>query len=304
VFWRLNIDFGEVWSQVRNANPLYLVIAFAVYYGSFPIRAIRWRIILRNAGISHREGHDVPGVVGLSEIYLLSWFANCVVPAKLGDAYRGYLLKKNAGPSFSRTLGTIFAERLLDVIALVSLMVLSALVVFGGTVPSGLRWWFVAGAALVAVGLGGLLALMTISHRIERLLPERFRPHFTRLVGGVISSFSRQGLAKVAACTVLIWGLEGARVFAVAHAVGVDLSVSQSIFIALLASLLTTIPFTPAGVGFVEGGTIFALRLFDVTAAGSTPLASATAVALLDRSIANYSVILIGGALYFITKRK
>jgi uncharacterized membrane protein YbhN (UPF0104 family) len=50
--------------------------------------------------------------------------------------------------------------------------------------------------------------------------------------------------------------------------------------------------------GVVEGGTVFALRLFDVAAA------SATAAALLDRTIASYSVVLIGGALYFITKRK
>jgi uncharacterized protein (TIRG00374 family) len=298
VFWRLDINFADVWSQIRNANPVYLAIAFLAYYGSFPIRAMRWRHILANAKISKKYGYDVPGIGGLSEIYMLSWFANCVVPAKLGDAYRGYLLKKNAGPSFSKTLGTIFAERLLDVVALVGLMLASALLVFHGTVPSGLRWWFLAGAALVVVGIGGLLTLMTVSHRIEARLPERIQPYYNRLSDGIVSSFSRNGFLKVSALTVIIWGLEGTRVYAGAHALGVDLSFSQSIFIALLASLLTTFPFTPAGMGVVEGGTVFALRLFDVTAA------SATAAALLDRTIASYSVVLIGGLLYFITKRK
>ena len=298
VFWRLDINFADVWSQIRNADPLYLALAFAVYYGSFPIRAMRWKLILANAKISQKDGFNVPGIVGLSEIYVLSWFANCVVPAKLGDAYRGYLLKKNAGPSFSKTLGTIFAERLLDVVALVGLMVASGLLVFHGTVPSGLRWWFVAGAALVVIGIGGLLALMTVSHRIEALLPERFQPYYNRLADGIVSSFSRQGFLKVSALTVIIWALEGARVYAGAHALGIDLTLSQSMFIALLASLLTTFPFTPAGMGVVEGGTVFALRLFDVSAA------SATAAALLDRTIASYSVVLIGGLLYFITKRK
>ena len=298
VFWRLDIKFGDVWSQIRNADPLYLAIAFAVYYGSFPLRALRWRMILSNAKISERDGFNVPGIKGLSEIYVLSWFANCVVPAKLGDAYRGYLLKKNAGPSFSRTLGTIFAERLLDVVALVGLMVLSGLLIFHGTVPSGLRWWFVAGAALVVIGIGGLVTLMTASHRIEALFPERFRPYYNRLSDGIVSSFSRQGFFKVSGLTVVIWALEGARVYAGAHALGIDLTLSQSLFIALLASLLTTFPFTPAGMGVVEGGTVFALRLFDVTAA------SATAAALLDRTIASYSVVLVGGILYFITKRK
>jgi uncharacterized protein (TIRG00374 family) len=298
VFWRLDIDFADVWSQIRNANPVYLAIAFAAYYGSFPLRAWRWKMILANAKISQKDGFAVPNIVGLSEIYVLSWFANCVVPAKLGDAYRGYLLKKHAGPSFSKTLGTIFAERLLDVIALVGLMVASGLLVFHGTVPSGLRWWFVAGVALVVIGAGGLLALMTISHRIEALFPERFRPYYNRLADGIVSSFSRQGVLKVFGLTTIIWALEGARVYAVVHALGIDLSLSQALFIALLASLLTTFPFTPAGMGVVEGGTVFALRLFDVTAA------SATAAALLDRTVASYSVVLIGGLLYFVTKRK
>ena len=298
VFWRLDIDFADVWSQIRNADPLYLAIAFAAYYGSFPIRALRWQLILANAKISREEGYEVPGIVGLSEIYVLGWFANCVVPAKLGDAYRGYLLKKHAGPSFSKTLGTIFAERLWDVIALVGLMGASGLLVFHGTVPSGLRWWFVAGAALVVIGIGGLLTLMTVSHRIEALLPERVQPYYNRLSDGIVSSFSRQGFVNISGLTVVIWALEGVRVYAGAHALGIDLTISQSVFIALLASLLTTFPFTPAGMGVVEGGTVFALRLFDVTAA------SATAAALLDRTIASYSVVLIGGLLYFITKRK
>ena len=54
---------------------------------------------------------DFSGVVRLAQIIYVSWFANCVVPAKLGDAYRGYLLKHNGKVSFSATFGTIFAER-------------------------------------------------------------------------------------------------------------------------------------------------------------------------------------------------
>jgi uncharacterized protein (TIRG00374 family) len=298
VFSRLNIDFADVWRHVRESNPLLLGLAFVAYYGSFPVRAARWRLLLRNAGISHENGHPVPGMVGLSEIYLLSWFANCVVPAKLGDAYRGYLVKKHAGPSFSRTLGTIFAERLLDVFALVALMVGSGLFVFHGTVPDSLRWWFAAGGLLVVVGIGGLLALMTVGHRIERLLPERARPYYGRLVAGIITSFSRRGIARVVFLTATIWALEGARVFFVARGLGIDLSPAESIFVALLASLLTTFPFTPAGLGVVEGGTVIALKLLGV------PVAGATAVALVDRGIASYSVVLIGGLVYLLSKHK
>jgi glycosyltransferase 2 family protein len=297
-FRSLNVDFGDVVAQVRGANPIYLGFAFLAYYGSFPVRATRWRFLLRNAGISRTAGFAVPNTFGLSEIYVLSWFVNCVVPAKLGDAYRGYLLKKHAGPSFSRTLGTIFAERLLDIVALVGLMVLSGLFVFHGTVPRDLRGWFIVGAVLVIVGITGLIVLMTASHRIEALVPQRGRPYYNRLSAGIVTSFSRNGFWSVSALTVLIWIFEGARVYFAAKALGVDLEITSAIFVALLASLLTTFPFTPAGVGVVEFGVVKALERFDITTA------NATAIALVDRGIASYSVILIGGLLYLFSKRK
>lgn len=298
IFTQLHINIGDVWTQIRNANPLYLALAFAAYYGSFPFRAARWRRLLSNAGISDNDGHDVPNIQGLTEIYLLGWFANCVVPAKLGDAYRGYLLKKHAGPSFSRTLGTIFAERLLDVIALVVMMMLSALFVFHGSVPASLRPWFVVGAVLVVIGIGGFVVLMTAGHHLQRLVPHRFRHSYLTLAEGIVTSFSRTGFAAVAALTLIVWILEGVRVYFGAQAIGVNLSFSAAIFVALLASLLTTIPFTPAGMGFVEGGTVLAVKLFGVSAA------QATAVAIVDRAIASYSVVLVGGLLYLVTKRK
>jgi hypothetical protein len=53
--------------------------------------------------------------------------------ARLGDAYRSYLLKKVTGVSFVVTLGTVLAERLLDTFVLARMMDASLLVVFGGS---------------------------------------------------------------------------------------------------------------------------------------------------------------------------
>lgn len=298
IFRRLDINFADVWRNVRASNPWLLGLGFGAYYASFPIRAARWRRLLANAKIDRDHGFNVPGIVAMSEIYILSWFANCVVPAKLGDAYRGYLLKKHSGASFSRTLGTIFAERLLDVVALAILMMVSGLVAFHGTVPASLRWWYAAGGMLAGVGVAGVVGLAAFGPGIGRVMPLRARPYFERLQQGVVTSFARGRFPGIIATTISIWLLEGLRVWAVAHALGIDLSISASIFVALLASLLTTFPVTPAGLGAVESGTILALKLFDVIAT------KAASVALVDRSIAYWSVILIGGIVYLFSKRK
>jgi uncharacterized protein (TIRG00374 family) len=56
-----------------------------------------------------------------TEILFLSWLVNCIVPAKLGDLYRAYLLKLNSPVSATKTLGTVFMERILDLIAIAAL---------------------------------------------------------------------------------------------------------------------------------------------------------------------------------------
>jgi hypothetical protein len=89
VMTRLNIDPGEVWRNVRGANPWLLGCAFAIYYFSFPVRAVRWNIILHNAGYDRAHGDETPSIGGLTEVIILSWFANTLPPAKHRDVYRG-----------------------------------------------------------------------------------------------------------------------------------------------------------------------------------------------------------------------
>jgi Lysylphosphatidylglycerol synthase TM region len=73
----------RTWAAITRANPWLLGGALLAYYASFPIRGYRWRRLLAAAGMetSNRDA---------TEILFLSWFVNCLVPAKLGDVYRAY----------------------------------------------------------------------------------------------------------------------------------------------------------------------------------------------------------------------
>jgi hypothetical protein len=291
VFRNLDVNVSQIANNIADGNPLWIVLGFVAYYGAFPLRAWRWRRLLENAGIRDGTSDHVYRIGSLSEIYILSWFANCLVPAKLGDAYRGYLLRQRAGVSFARSFGTVVAERFIDVLALVSLMVVSALLTFHGDVPADVRWPLIGGGVLVAVGIVGLAFAARYRHLILRLMPERFNEPYDRLQGGVLSSFSRTGAWQVALVTAIIWASEGLRMYCVAMAFGVDFGAPEALFVALLASLLTVIPLTPAGLGVVESGTIIALRLLDVTDT------NAATIAIVDRGIAYWSVIVVGAVL-------
>ena len=296
LFARLDVDPGEVWSQVRRTNPWLYLLGFAIFYGSFVLRALRWEWMLARAGIDKSHGYSIPSMPGMLKIFLLSWFANCIVPAKLGDIYRSYLFKQRTKASFSTTFGTILAERLIDLLVLVGVLVVSGIVVFGRQVPgqAGQTVW--VGSALVGVGVVGCGALWFARDHVERLLPERLQHHFARLHAGIFVVLRRPW--AFSAISVLVWMAEGLRVFCVAWALDTQLSISTALLVALMSSLLTIIPFTPAGLGVVEGATIGVLRLVGVDDS------TAVAIALLDRVIGYWSVIAVGLPLYVFHARK
>ena len=120
---------------MKQANPAWFLAGFAVYYAAFLLRGLRWQRLLSNVGFSRAKKPEMPGVGGLIEIIYLSWFVNCIVPAKLGDAYRSYLLKQSAGVSFSRTIGTILAERMIDLFILFGLLLVSGFLTLQGHMP-------------------------------------------------------------------------------------------------------------------------------------------------------------------------
>ena len=64
-----------------------------------------------------------------------------------------------------------------------------------------------------------------------------------------------------------------------------------------MAALLTAMPLTPAGIGFVEAGIAGALLIYGV------PQDPAAAVALTDRAISILTVIVIGGILYLVSNK-
>ena len=193
VLSRVDVNVGEIRARLAQTNlPLFLA-ALALYYLTFLVRALRWQQLLANVGYAN-DGVDangagyrivdgrsirLPSVLGLAEIVLLSWFANCIVPAKLGDAYRAYLLKSTAGVSFSKTFGTILAERIIDMLLLFSLLAASVLYAFSGALPTAILTIMQAGLVLVVLVIVGLMVMRNFGGLIAALRSEALPAHTT-----------------------------------------------------------------------------------------------------------------------------
>jgi uncharacterized protein (TIRG00374 family) len=302
IFRSIDIELRQTWQHMRQVNPWIYALAALSFGVTFPLRALRWRVLLQNADFPIAEGrHSWASLPAMTEYIGLSWFANCVVPAKLGDAYRGYLLKHNGNVSFSRTLGTILAERLLDMLMLFGLLVLSAWSVFGTRLPEGTQYIFMFGLVLVVLIVSGLAAMRFLSPFIRRIIPVRLHVTYSLFEAGTLGALKARSLPVLLILTALVWLCESMRLFLVIEAMGgLELSLVSVVFVALMSSLLTTVPATPGGLGLVEGGITGVLQsaLFGIAA----PIAAA--VALLDRVISYWAIVIFGFILYLVSKRK
>jgi glycosyltransferase 2 family protein len=295
---KININPKLTLAAMRNAKVYFVLAAFIVYYLSFPIRTFRWRMLLENIGYTKENGIQLPKFWKLLEIIYVSWFANVIVPAKLGDLYRAYLLRREAGLPASRTFGTVIAERLLDLIVLLLLFIPSVIISLHENLPPQLVLGLKITMVLVVVGIIGLFMLRMFPTQIGMVVPKRFRGYYNQFQEGTIGSFRR--IPTLTGLTVGVWACEALRFFFIALALNLISGslihvISASLFIALGEALLTVIPFTGGGIGLVEGGMLAMIMLF-------TPNTSlALAAIVIDRAISLFSILVIGFFVFMFT---
>ena len=288
---RFDVNLDVTWEQVRNANPWLLVAAFAVHYTTFLFRGARWRILLQHSADLSGDGGAVPGVLFCSRAVLLGWFVNSIGWLRLGDAYRAYLYREEYDAPFSGAIGTLLAERVLDVV-LVALLLLAAAPFLVGQAGGGSAWALVTGIAVLLVLLLvlALLLLLRLRTLLLRWLPGWLAAPYERFATGAATVRYRP--VRTTTLGLLGWSAEMGRLYLVAVALGFELSPALVIFLTLANSLLSLVP-TPGGVGAVESGVAgLAVRL------ASLAKESATALVLVDRFITYISVIIVGAVLF------
>jgi uncharacterized protein (TIRG00374 family) len=287
-------DLAALPGIIGGANPLLILAGFVVYYLGFPLRGWRWVLLLRGSGYTIRP-RDA------TEIIFISWLVNCLVPAKLGDIYRAYLLKINSQVSLSRTFGTVFIERILDLFAIAVLGLGAGYVSFRTGLPPIVQFLFALGVGVVVVLAAALLTMRNFGRRIIlRLpLPHRVVELYDRFEEGVFGAVALRQMPILIVLTGLIWTTEAVRLFLVVEALGipgVHLGISGSFFVALCGSLLTAVPLTPGGLGVVETGVVGILRL-----AYNVAPSAALAITLVDRMISVLSIIVLGSVAYVLS---
>lgn len=283
------MDTGKVMEVIRNTSLSLYLLGFVIYYLAFPLRGLRFKIMLKNNECSCR-------LADLTRIIVISWSANCIAPAKLGDIFRAFLVRQKYCQSFTKTIGTVFAERVFDLFILYLLIGASGIMAFRGKIPQQMMIVLETSFFLLALVLAALIFMRYLGNSLAEKLPKKVSGMYQRFLAGTMSSFRNNW--QITFLTVGIWFLEGSSFYLVTRAIGMELSFAAVLFIGLISALLTALPITPAGLGFVETAKVGVLIFFGIDRN------IAVSAALLDRAINYWSLLLAGFIIYMATGQR
>jgi glycosyltransferase 2 family protein len=257
---------------VVAAVALYAVVTFA--------RAWRWHRILMRAGIEHRRA-DAYGLT------VVAYMGNAVLPARGGELLRILLMAERSTARRREVLGSILAERLLDAATLLIVFSFLSWTGLGGsTVGKGLAAAALAALAGASIALAAYLALRRRG-KLDR---------FARTVRPVALA-SRLLLGRVGVLlggvTMAVWALEGAVLWLVVNALGLDVSYLAAAFLVALTSFVVAVPAAPGYLGTFDAALVFGLGALGVVGG------QALAVALLWRFVLFVPVTIAGLVLVF-----
>jgi uncharacterized membrane protein YbhN (UPF0104 family) len=278
---------GCVWWASRQDAPRFphgvgnwviLGAAAGVYAGATLVRGARWDAILRYLRVNHER-------LDAYALTVVGYMGNTVLPARGGEVLRIFLLAERSHALRREVLGSIMAERLLDVAALGALFVV--LTVSGAAEAPGGDATMYAAIGVLLLGLGAAFAYLRlrVAGRFESFA-DRVRP---------IARASRQLLtvrgAQLLGATMFVWALEGVIMWLAAQAIDVPLGIGEGLVVVVLASLSALIPAGPGYVGTYDAAALFALHQVDVRGG------SAVSVILLFRFVVFPPVTIAGLAL-------
>ncbi|MGC3999031.1 MAG: lysylphosphatidylglycerol synthase transmembrane domain-containing protein [Anaeromyxobacter sp.] len=259
-------DLGAIWGAMRGADYRYLALYVPFWLAIHLARTLRWGILLEPVAKVPWKRLNAASAVG--------WMALVLLPFRLGEFARPYLVAERPQLRVSAALSSVVVERVADGIFTAVLMIVALL-----ALPQGLP-----GAALLKTGgyVVGLIFLALLlflvgayrNRRAAVALAQKLlapiAPKLAARAAGMLDAFI-QGLRLVTSpaklvqfflLTAVYWGANGWGMQVLARGFGLPLDATQSA--TLLGALVigVTIPAGPGMVGTFQGAVVLGLGLF------------------------------------------
>lgn len=239
---------GVVWWALRQEPPRFpdspsewgaLAGAIGLYALATLVRGERWHSLLRAEG-AHPTRGDSHG------LNVVGYAANNVLPARAGDAVRVFLMAPRADAAKRSVLGTLLAERVLDIVVILALFLIVGYGLLGEAGAGEARWILLATAG---VGLAGAVAYVLVRRH------ETLHTLLAPVMSSTLQLRGRHG-ATLLAATLLIWALEAGVWMSTGAAAGFAMDPIEGCYIVALASVFALIPSGPGYAGTQDAAAV------------------------------------------------
>ncbi|NOT45235.1 MAG: flippase-like domain-containing protein [Acidobacteria bacterium] len=271
LWWFLrHANLGAVLDGIRGARIDMLIGALLALLVAYVLRTWRWQCLL----------HPVVGPVRFRPAFrttIIGFAALGLLPARMGDVLRPYLLARQEHLSATATFATVVLERVLDLVAVLMLLGAFAWLFSGAAlIPESLLAPVrasAAAAAAVALGLLGAMWLLathperfgTLVQSLARVLPAKLAGTLARTAttfGGGLAATREPGMFVAALLlSIPVWLAYALESWLVTRAFGIPLPFSGTFLVQALLVVGISVP-TPGGVGGFHEAYRVALTVF------------------------------------------
>ena len=260
-------DPATLWSQIREASILGLLFGGALNFLHNVFRVLRWKVLLNpvRRGIRFRALF-VAVILG----YMTSW----VIPGRLGELVRPMLLSAREGIALGPTVGSIVADRVLDIVAVAFLFAIGIWITPLPGAAAEHAALLRTGAVIMSVVATAVLALMVAASVTSQRLTDWFarRRGLFRWLGragvslahgaGALRSPRVVGLVLIH--SLAAWVMIAGGTWVCVRAAGAEVSFGTILVILPMLVLGVAVP-TPGGAGSYHGAMKAGLMLFGVS---------------------------------------
>jgi uncharacterized protein (TIRG00374 family) len=283
LLWALRgVHLEEVVRQIRNADPWPLAVGVVLATLTFPMRLIRWRLLLRS-----ETGAPLPAMP-LWHAVAIGFMANNLLPFRAGELVRTFAATKLSGARFTAAMSSVAVERVFDGLACVGLLAIGLLT---SDLPPGVM---VGGLSLAraaqAVGILSIGALaaagvvvafpMAAERLIRRCLPagrmtDRLISIIEGLRHGLASLRSPALVIRVSLWSLAIWLVNALALYVSFASFGIPVGFGGALLLQGVLVIGISVQLTPGFVGQFEAAIVAGLALYGI----SNHVASSYAIA-------------------------
>lgn len=239
------VDMKKSWIIIKDFNVYYLIILSLVFPFSFFLRTMLWWFLL-----SQKNKISIKIVF---EGLAIGYMSNNLLPAKLGEVIKGEYIINNSNFKRSFVYGTIFVERLIDVIFVLLFLLLSVLLSKTLMLLVVDNSIIIVGIVLVIISIIYLYFNRSILKRLLKLVPEKLSDKVKNLGKTFISSLdfivNAKMFAKIFSISFLIWLTTLFSVFLILHGLNITFPLQYYLFIVAGGTFGLLIPSTSGGIG-------------------------------------------------------